>query len=98
MAHYSEVTIDEAANALYAAVRTDPEVQDAMLAALAEGGRLVEESTNAPEWDECAGQSCHLGGLVLPDGDPWPTHIHGLARWVLKVRLVEPEWREATNE
>jgi len=26
----------------------------------------------------------------------WPTHIHGLARWVRKVRLVEPEWREAT--
>ncbi len=47
---------------------------------------------------ECAGQSCHLGGLVLPDGDPWPTHSHGLARWVRKVRLVEPEWREATNE
>ena len=33
---------------------------------------------------------------LLPDGDPWPTHIHGLARWVRKVRLVEPEWREAT--
>lgn len=31
------------AKALYAAVRTDPEVQDAMLAALAAGGRLVEE-------------------------------------------------------
>ena len=23
---------------------------------------------------------------------------HGPARWVRKVRLVEPEWREATNE
>lgn len=86
----------ERAERVYAAIRTDPAVQDAVLAALVEGGRLVEESTNAPEWDECAGQSCHLGGLVLPDGDPWPTHIHGLARWVRKVRLVEPEWREAT--
>ena len=91
-------TAPRAAESLYAAILTEPVVQDAVLAALVEGGRLVEESTNAPEWDECAGQSCHLGGLVLPDGDPWPTHIHGLARWVRKVRLVEPEWREATNE
>lgn len=86
------------ANHVLAAIATDPAVQDAVLTALVEGGRLVEESANAPEWDECAGQSCHLGGLVLPDGDPWPTHSHGPARWVRKVRLVEPEWREATNE
>ncbi len=36
-------TAPKAAEVLYAAVRTDPEVQDAMLAALAAGGRLVEE-------------------------------------------------------
>lgn len=33
----------ETAERILAAVRTDPAVQDAMLAALAEGGRLVEE-------------------------------------------------------
>ena len=33
----------ERAERVYAAIRTDPAVQDAVLAALVEGGRLVEE-------------------------------------------------------
>lgn len=34
----------ERAERVYAAIRTDPAVQDAVLAALVEGGRLVEEA------------------------------------------------------
>ena len=37
------ITPHAAARATYAAIVTDPAVQDAALAALAEGGRLVEE-------------------------------------------------------
>jgi len=36
-------TPDEAAVGLLAAIRTDPAVQDAVLAALVEGGRLIRE-------------------------------------------------------
>ena len=36
-------TAPKAAEALHAAIRTDPAVQDAVLAALVDGGRLVEE-------------------------------------------------------
>lgn len=90
---YLAVTPHEAAEALYAAIVTDPAAQDAVLAALVEGGRLIEERTHGPVWDECTAQ-CAGAGLVLPDGDPWPSHSHGPSRWVTKVRLVETEWRE----
>lgn len=40
---YFAATPDEAAVGLLAAIRTDPAVQDAVLAALVEGGRLIRE-------------------------------------------------------
>ena len=75
---YLAITPHEAAKALYAAVRTDPEVQDAVLAALVEGGRLVEEARCS-----CGGQG--TGHRMSDQHDTRSL-----------VRLVEPEWREAT--
>lgn len=84
---YLAITPHEAAKALYAAVRTDPEVQDAMLAALAEGGRLVEEQhVNSVTVDVGDGATCVSEGCVW-----WPGS-HGHVR-VTHRRRVEP-WRE----
>ena len=78
-------TPHEAAKALYAAVRTDPEVQDAVLAALVEGGRLVEEL----ELSHCPWLRCErdLSGECLYEACRVVTRR--------RVRLVEPEWRDA---
>ena len=82
---YLAITPHEAAKALYAAVRTDPEVQDAMLAALAAGGRLVEEL----ELSHCPWLRCErdLSGECLYEACRVVTRR--------RVRLVEPEWRDA---
>jgi hypothetical protein len=79
------VAMKRRAERILAAVRTDPAVQDAVLAALIEGGRLTREEVTAPQWAQCADQCQVL---------PWPAHSHSPARWVRKARLVEPEWRE----
>jgi len=84
---YLAITPHEAAKALYAAVRTDPAVQDAMLAALAEGGRLVEERrVNSVTVDVGDGATCVSEACVW-----WPGS-HGHVR-VTHRRRVEP-WRE----
>ncbi|MBK9027848.1 MAG: hypothetical protein IPN98_08375 [Propionivibrio sp.] len=102
---YLAITPHEAAKALYAAVRTDPEVQDAMLAALAEGGRLVEEEGLWPcpsrhydrdhngEWcdEACRSYEGHAGDHECVSGRHWPRTADDLPR---KVHWIEPEWRE----
>ncbi len=77
LAYRAGITV-AAAKALYAALATNPTVQDAVLAALVEGGRLVEEARCS-----CGGQGT---GHRISD-----QHDTGSL-----VRLVEPEWREAT--
>lgn len=42
------VAMKKRAERVLVAIRTDPAVQDAVLAALVEGGRLVEEAANSP--------------------------------------------------
>ena len=105
---YLAITPHEAAKALYAAVRTDPEVQDAMLAALAEGGRLVEEEGLWPcpsrhydrdhngEWcdEACRSYEGHAGDHECASGRHWPRTADDLPR---KVHWIEPEWREVPN-
>ena len=81
----------ETAERILAAVRTDPAVQDAMLAALAEGGRLVEERrVNSVTVDVGDGATCVSEACVL-----WPGS-HGHVR-VTHRRRVEP-WREVPDE
>lgn len=91
---YLAITPHEAAKALYAAVRTDPEVQDAMLAALAEGGRLVEEAANSPTVTPISfDRVSFMGG---EDGCEAIVYTAGQTLTITrKVRLVEPEWRDA---
>ena len=105
---YLAITPHEAAKALYAAVRTDPEVQDAMLAALVEGGRLVEEEGLWPcpsrhydrdhngEWcdEACRSYEGHAGDHECVSGRHWPRTADDLPR---KVHWIEPEWREVPN-
>ena len=83
---YLAITPHEAAKALYAAVRTDPEVKDAMLAALAAGGRLVEERRQP-----CSCGSESVGplriGHLLADAH---TSLRERARYVT-------HWREVPN-
>lgn len=81
------------ADRILAAVRTDPAVQDAMLAALAEGGRLVEE----PDVYCLCG---HHVAEHASDGCRWQWSSVRCACTILRphrVRLVEPEWREVPN-
>ena len=105
---YLAITPHEAAKAVYAAARTDPEVQDAMLAALAEGGRLVEEEGLWPcpsrhydrdhngEWcdEACRSYEGHAGDHECVSGRHWPRTADDLPR---KVHWIEPEWREVPN-
>jgi len=102
---YLAITPHEAAKALYAAVRTDRAVQDAMLAALAEGGRLVEEEGLWPcpsrhydrdhngEWcdEACRSYEGHDDDHECVSGRHWPRTADDLPR---KVHWIEPEWRE----
>ena len=78
-------TAPKAAEVLYAAIRTHPAVQDAVLAALVEGGRLVEEL----ELSHCPWLRCErdLSGECLDEACRVVTRR--------RVRLVEPEWRDA---
>ena len=106
---YLAITPHEAAKALYAAVRTDRAVQDAMLAALAEGGRLVEEEGLWPcpsrhydrdhngEWcdEACRSYEGHAGDHECVSGRHWPRTADDLPR---KVHWIEPEWREVPDE
>lgn len=98
----------EAAKALYAAVRTDRAVQDAMLAALAEGGRLVEEEELVPcpsrhyerdlfgEWcdEPCRSFAGHDDDHECVEGRTWPRTDKDPKR---RVMYVEPEWREVPD-
>lgn len=87
-------TAPKAAEALYAAIVTDPAAQDAVLAALVEGGRMVEE----PDVYCLCG---HHVAEHASDGCRWQWSSVRCACTILRphrVRLVEPEWREATNE
>ncbi len=80
------------ANRVLAAIATDPAVQDAVLAALVEGGRLVEE----PDVYCLCG---HHVAEHASDGCRWQWSSVRCACTILRphrVRLVEPEWREAT--
>lgn len=89
---YLAVTPHEAAKALHAALTTDPAVQDAVLTALVEGGRLVEE----PDVYCLCG---HHVAEHASDGCRWQWSSVRCACTILRphrVRLVEPEWREAT--
>ena len=67
------------------AITRDPAVQDAVLAALVEGGRLVEEL----ELSHCPWLRCErdLSGECLDEACRVVTRR--------RVRLVEPEWRAA---
>ncbi len=98
----------ETAERILAAVRTDRAVQDAMLAALAEGGRLVEEEGLWPcpsrhydrdhngEWcdEACRSYEGHAGDHECVSGRHWPRTADDLPR---KVHWIEPEWREVPN-
>lgn len=75
-----------------AAIASDPAVQDAVLAALVEGGRMVEE----PDVYCLCG---HHVAEHASDGCRWQWSSVRCACTILRphrVRLVEPEWREAT--
>ena len=88
-------TAPKAAEALHAAIRTDPAVQDAVLAALVDGGRLVEEAANSPTVTPISfDRVSFMGG---EDGCEAIVYAAGQTLTITrKVRLVEPEWREAT--
>jgi hypothetical protein len=100
-------TAPKAAKALYAAIVTDPAAQDAVLAALVEGGRLVEQEELVPcpsrhyerdmfgEWcdESCRRFAGHDGDHECVEGRTWPRSEIDPRR---RVRFVEPEWREAT--
>jgi len=75
----------EAAMLILDAITRDPAVQDAVLAALVEGGRLVEEM----ELSHCPWLRCErdLSGECLDEACRVVTRR--------RVRLVEPEWRDA---
>ena len=70
----------------FAAVRTDPAVQDAMLAALAEGGRLVEERRQPCSCGSESVGPCGTGHL-LADAH---TSLRERARYVT-------QWREGPD-
>lgn len=88
-------TAPKAAEALYAAIVTDPAAQDAVLAALVEGGRLVEESANSPTATPISFDRVRFMG----GEDGCEAIVYAASQTLTitrKVRLVEPEWREAT--
>lgn len=85
-------TLTDAETAL-AAIASDPAVQDAVLAALVEGGRMVEE----PDVYCLCG---HHVAEHASDGCRWQWSSVRCACTILRphrVRLVEPEWREVPN-
>ena len=81
----SVVAMQRRAQRLCAAISSDPAAQDAVLAALVEGGRLVEEL----ELSHCPWLRCErdLSGECLDEA------CRVVPR--RRVRLVEPEWRDA---
>ena len=102
------VAMKKRAERVLVAIRTDPEVQDAMLAALAAGGRLVEEEGLWPcpsrhydrdhngEWcdEACRSYEGHAGDHECVSGRHWPRTADDLPR---KVHWIEPEWREVPD-
>lgn len=74
-----------AAELIFGAITRDPATQDAVIAALVEGGRLVEEL----ELSHCPWLRCErdLSGECLDEACRVVTRR--------RVRLVEPEWRDA---
>ena len=81
-----------AAELIFDAITRDPATQDAVIAALVEGGRLVEE----PDVYCLCG---HHVAEHASDGCRWQWSSVRCACTILRphrVRLVEPEWREAT--
>jgi len=73
----------------------DPALQDAVLAALVEGGRLVEESANSPTATPISFDRVRFMG----GEDGCEAIVYAASQTLTitrKVRLVEPEWREAT--
>ncbi len=94
LAYRAGITV-AAAKALYAALATNPTVQDAVLAALVEGGRLVEESANSPTATPISFDRVRFMG----GEDGCEAIVYAASQTLTitrKVRLVEPEWREAT--
>ena len=82
----SVVAMKKRAERVLVAIRTDPAVQDAVLAALVEGGRLVEltrKLSHCP-WLRCERD---LSGECLDEACSVVRRR--------RVRLVEPEWRAA---
>jgi hypothetical protein len=93
---------------VFAAIASDPAAQDAVLAALVEGGRLVEEEGLWPcpsrhydrdhngEWcdEACRSYEGHAGDHECVSGRHWPRTADDLPR---KVHWIEPEWREVPN-
>lgn len=79
------VAMKKRAERVLVAIRTDPAVQDAVLAALVEGGRLVEEM----ELSHCPWPR-HVRDL---SGECLDEACRVVTR--RRVRLVEPEWRAA---
>ena len=80
---------------ILAAITTDPALQDAVLAALVEGGRLVEESANSPTATPISFDRVRFMG----GEDGCEAIVYAASQTLTitrKVRLVEPEWREAT--
>lgn len=80
------VAMKKRAERVLVAIRTDPAVQDAVLAALVEGGRLVELTRRLSHcpWLRCERD---LSGECLDEACRVVTRR--------RVRLVEPEWRAA---
>lgn len=79
-------TAPKAAEVLYAAIRTHPAVQDAVLAALVEGGRLIEQQA---EWCRCG----HYRGKHKSDG----CHF-AIGGYRCACTLFRPQWREWWRE
>ncbi len=80
---------------VFAAIASDPAAQDAVLAALVEGGRLVEESANSPTATPISFDRVRFMG----GEDGCEAIVYAASQTLTitrKVRLVEPEWREAT--
>lgn len=88
-------TAPKAAEVLYAAIATNPSVQEAVLAALVEGGLLVEEfglfGLGNPTME--GAQRIRLGS---PDSLERALHYQRVLPrpTTVEVRLVEPKWRE----
>ncbi len=90
---YFAATPHDAATALWAAIATPGPAQDAVLAALIEGGVLREEREDPDcgncghlgEWHRCIVHECesvcHGPGCLCPKFDPQPTEKRLVTEW-----------------